>query len=408
MKDSSKPSKSALMFILGNAFLTAMGFGIVLPVLPYIVAEYVSPQNLAATVGWLAASYAICSFFAAPVLGALSDVWGRRPVLLLSLLGSAVGYVLFGLGGALWMLFLGRIIDGLTAGSFSALSAYLADVTAPEERGRYFGLIGATVGAGFILGPALGGLVARFGLQAPVFVAAGLTILNMLWGFVFMKDTRARESKAITIAQLNPFTTLAGLLNIPHLRGLLLVGFLFMLPFAAMQGTLTVLAKDALAWGPDRVSILYTAVGVSDIVVQGLLFGWLIRKLGEKGVATLGLCLNVAGLVGMAFLPHFSLGWLLIVSVVGFAIGEGIFTASLGTLLSRAADSESQGKVQGGSQSMQSLAQIAGPLAGGQMYSRLGASVPFWSGAALVLTALFLLGGQRVPSGGLEPEAAEL
>jgi MFS transporter, DHA1 family, tetracycline resistance protein len=392
------------MFILVSAFLMTMGIGVVLPVLPFIVAEFVAPQQLAATVGWLAASYALCSFFVAPVFGALSDVWGRRPVVLLSLLGSVIGYLVFGFAGALWMLFLGRIIDGLTAGSFSAMFAYLADVTTPEERGRSFGLIGASSGAGFILGPALGGLASGLGLQAPVFIAAGFTLLNMLWGFFFMKETRVKESKKIKLSQLNPFTNLAGLLTMPHLRGLLFVGLLFTLPFTMMQATLAVLAKDSLGWGPTSASTLYIVVGVSDILVQGLLLGWLIRKLGEKGVATLGLGLNMTGLVGMAFLPSFSLVWLLGVSVLAFAIGEGIFTATLGSLFSKAAGSDAQGRVQGGNQAMQSLAQIAGPLAGGQLYSRLGASVPFWSSAGMVLMALVLLSGQRKSVGGLEPK----
>lgn len=177
----SPPNKAPLLFLLITAFLFATGISLVFPVLPYIVARYV-PQvsQQAAMIGLLGAAYAFFSFFSSPVLGALSDAYGRRPVLILSLLGSALGYVIFGIGGSLWVLFVGRVIDGLCAGGLGALCGYVADTTPEEGRGRVFGQIGATVGAGFIIGPAMGGLASHLSLSTPMFLAAGVSLLNVL------------------------------------------------------------------------------------------------------------------------------------------------------------------------------------------------------------------------------------
>src|SRR5215212_4794301 len=178
-----RPTPRIMLFLMVMAFLNTIGVGIFLPVLAFIVQEYVRDQNsLAIAVGWLASVYAICQFIAAPGLGALSDRYGRRPILLICLLGSAVGYLLLGIGGALWVLILGRIIDGLTGANFSVVFAYIADVTPTDERGKYFGLVGAISGIAFILGPAIGGLVAKLGISAPLYLAAAVTFANVIFG----------------------------------------------------------------------------------------------------------------------------------------------------------------------------------------------------------------------------------
>src|SRR6266581_9416555 len=177
-----------LIFMMGTALLSAIGFGIIIPVMPFLVKPYVAPADIAMTMGWVTSIYALCQMFAAPVLGALSDIWGRRWILLVCLLGSAVGYVFMGIGGALWILVLGRVIDGITGGNFSILSAYIADVTKPEERGRYFGMFGAMIGVGFIIGPVIGGFLARFGVSAPLYAAAGITFLTVVLGFFALPE----------------------------------------------------------------------------------------------------------------------------------------------------------------------------------------------------------------------------
>lgn len=386
-----------ILFLLATAFLFSMGLSLVFPVLPFVVAQYVpDPHRQATVIGWLAASYALLTFFSSPVLGALSDAYGRRPVLILSLLGSAVGYLIFGLGGSLLALFLGRGIDGLTAGGLSALFGYVADTTPEEERGKVFGQIGAVIGAGFIIGPAIGGLLSHLGLSAPFYAAALVSVLNLLWGAFVLPESLSpeRRTRHFDAAHLNPLRQLRGALASPVVRRLVGVSMLFILPFSLMQVAVTLLARDALGWGPGQVSTVFMVVGVCDIVAQGLLLPSLLRWLGDQGVARLGLGLGVAGMVGLALVSPLGSAALLYLGVILFASGEGIFNASLAALLSSAVPGESQGQVQGGAQGFQSLAQVAGPLAGGALYSRLGGAPTFAAGSVVVALALSLLLGR--------------
>ena len=399
MTDS--PKQPPILFLLITAFLFSMGLSLVFPVLPFIVMEYVPDvHQQAAVIGWLGASYALLTFFSSPVMGALSDAYGRRPVLMLSLLGSAIGYVVFGIGGSLWMLFLGRCIDGLTAGGMSALFGYLADTTPEEKRGQVFGQIGAVVGAGTIIGPALGGLLSHISLSAPMFAAAAVCVLNLAWGYFILPESLSpeRRTRHFDASHLNPLRQLQGALAYPVVRRLVTVSVLFLLPFSLMQIALSLLARDTLHWGAAQVSTAFMLVGVCDIIAQGFVLPYLLKWLGEKGVAQLGLGMGVLGMICMALLPALPSAALMYLSVMLFAVGEGIFNATLGALISVTAPADEQGRVQGGSQAFNSLAQIAGPLAGGGLYSRLGPSVTFGTGAALVLVALGVLTGSRTPS----------
>jgi DHA1 family tetracycline resistance protein-like MFS transporter len=383
-----------LLFLMVTAFLFSIGFALVFPVLPFIVARYVPlPSQQAAMIGALGAVYALCTFFGSPVLGALSDAYGRRPVLMISLIGSAVGYVVFGIGGSLTMLFLGRIIDGLCSGGMSAVFGYVADTTPEEERGKVFGQIGAVFGAGFIVGPALGGLLSQISLSAPVFAAAGVCVINLLWGYFILPESLSveRRSRHFDASHLNPLTQLSGALAIPLVRRLVTVSMLFILPFSLMQVAVSLLARDTLGWGPAQVSGVFSAVGVSDIVAQGVLLPLLIARLKERGVALLGLGFGVIGMTAMALLPVFPLAALMYAGVLVFAVGEGIFNASLSALVSNAAPADAQGRVQGGASAFSSLAQVVGPLGGGQLYSRVGPGATFGLGAGLVAAALSLL-----------------
>jgi MFS transporter, DHA1 family, tetracycline resistance protein len=383
--------------LLLAAFLSAVGYGLLLPVLPFIVAHYVpDPARLPLVLGWLTAVYALCSFVAAPVLGALSDAYGRRPVLLLCLLGTVIGYLIFGIGGSLWVLFLGRIIDGITAGDIAALFGYLADTTPAEDRGRVFGQVGAVFGAGFIAGPAIGGLASHLGLGAPLFIAAGVVALNLLLALFFLPESLPREKRSpFSVTHLNPFAQIVGVLSVPPIRRLLTVSVLFSLPFVFLQTLLGLLARDSLGWGAAQVSTAFIVTGVCDIVAQGVLLPRLLKWLGDRGVALLGLGLAALGLTGLALLLVLPAPALLYVSVVAFACGEGIFTASIGGLLSGMTPADAQGRVQGGAQALGSLTQIAGPFLGASLYAR-GGAWPFGVGAALVLLAGGLLGpGQK-------------
>jgi len=384
--------RAVLWFLVATAFLGSMGMGLVNPIVPYLAERLVPAGDLALLVSALSMTYAGAAFLAAPALGVLSDRFGRRPVLILSTLGSAVGYLMFGAAHATWLLICGRVIDGLTAGNFSAAFAALADSTRPEDRGRNFGYMGASVGAGFIVGPAIGGLLARFGNAAPLYFAAALCTANALFGLFFMPETRSsREPReALSLGHLNPFSQLRELLGKTGLRPLLWAGVSFALPFAMMTTLLALLAKDCLGWSATQASIVFVTVGVSDIAVQGLLLGRLIARLGERRAAQLGLGLAALGLAGMALIAIVPLSWLMFVSVVAFAVGEGIFTACLGALLSIAAGPDAQGRVQGGNQGLQSLTQVVGPFTGGLLYARAHRAAPFALGVALLLGTAIL------------------
>ena len=400
---TTTPKRPPILLLLSTIFLLAVSLSLVFPVLPFIVAHYVSnPGQQSVVIGLLAATTALLAFFGSPVLGALSDAFGRRPIILLTLLGSAIGYLLFGIGGSLFMLFLGRAVDGVAAGGMGAIFAYIADSTDEDSRAKVFGQVGATVGVAMIVGPALGGLLSHFGTSAPVFVAAGVTLLNLLWASFALPETLAPEKRQpdFQLSHLNPLLQLRTALTHPLVRRLVTVSALFTLPFSLMQVALPVIARDTLHWGPGQVGTVFMLSGVCDIVAQGILLPYLIRAWGEGRVARAGLILGVIGMTGLALLPLHPLAIFIYLSVVLFALGEGVYTACITTLISLAIPESEQGRVQGGVQAMGELAQVAGPLLGGQLYARLGPSATFESGAAVVALALGVLLGLPTPKGG--------
>lgn len=400
--EAQSPGRLAVIFLMVTAFLSTMGIGIIGPVLPFIVEQYLpDATNVATMMGWLLSSYAICQFLAAPALGVLSDRYGRRPLLLICLFGSAVGYLLFGWGGALWVLFLGRIIDGITGGNFSILAAYVGDVVKAEERGRFFGFFGAAAGAGLILGPVIGGFTARWGYQTPLYLAAGVTLLNWAGFYFFLPESLAVENRTpnFGLAMLNPFTQLRDVLALRNLRQLLLVNFLYALPFAIVQAISAVLIKDSLGWNPDRIGFVFLGVGVMDIVVQGGLVNWLLPRLGERKTTMTGMLCMIAGYSLFALLPSLPSSYLLIGAVFSMGLGSGLIEPALRGLLSQAAGPREQGIVQGGGQSLQSLALVIGPLIAGFCYTQVHHGAPFWLGA-LVSGVAWLIMRQVKPSTG--------
>jgi len=383
---SGAPSRGAIVVLIVTAFLNAMGIGLVTPVLPFIVQRYVSDHSaLATTIGWIASLYAICQFLAAPGLGALSDRYGRRPILLICLLGSAIGYLLFGLGGALWVLFLGRIIDGLTGGDFSILSAYIGDVTPPKERGRYFGIIGAVFGVGFIVGPAIGGFASRISYEAPLYIAAGVTAATILISYVALPESLHKENRAssVQLPDLNLFKQLGQAFAMPQLRWLLLTAFCYALPFAVLQSTWAVLLIDSLGWAPDRISFLFLIVGTLDILMQGVLSGRLLKIFSETTLTIAGFAFSIATYLLMGAVVFVAAPVLVYAGIVLFGISSGLIEPALRGLISQAAGPREQGVVQGSSQSIQSLAMIVGPLVGAALYTQLGHASPYWLGAVI-------------------------
>lgn len=401
MKNPTNPTnpntsvgRMSFMLLLLIALLNAMGLTIIIPLVPFLTLQYLShPANLAVIVGWLTATYGFCQFIAAPALGVLSDRFGRRPVLFICLLGSAIGYLIFGLGGALWLLFLGRIIDGLTGGNISVLFGYVADITKPEERGKYFGRLGAAASIGSLIGPTLGGLLATINYRAPFLAAAGLLLLTLVAGYFLLPESLPKEHRmpSISVSDLNPWKQLASAFRWTNVRWLLLAWFFYAFPGSMLQATITVLMKDSLGFGATQAGLVVTLVGAVDILVQSVLVGWFIARLGNIKLGLIALVL-----VGISYLVLGSIAFLatpllLLVGIVLFAGSGSLVENTLRGLLSEMAGRHEQGRMSGATQSLQSLGWVVGPILGGFMYTTWGSFQAYASASFITVLAILCL-----------------
>jgi MFS transporter, DHA1 family, tetracycline resistance protein len=389
----SKNGKGALGFIFSVVLLDVMGLAILMPVQAYIVRQYSKEALMVAMIPVL---YAGAQFFAAPLLGKLSDRYGRRPVLLISIFGSAFGYFLFGIGGALWVLFLSRLIDGFTAGNASTASAYIADVTLPKDRAKNFGFIGMAFGLGFILGPTLGGLLSEINLNAPAYAAGILSLLSAVVGYFILPESlpkEKRETKTLRLADLNPFASILELLRRPTVGGLLAAQCLFFFVFNGNNSILSVFMIEKFAVQPWQIALLFAVGGITMAIMQGGLVGPLVKRFSEKPLAIDSLLLQALAAVGIVSAPAL---WMLYPMAVINSLGTGLIWPTLGALLANSVSPEEQGKVSGVSTALGSLMSIFGPLWVGASYDRITPSAPFWIGALIFMLAGLLLTRVRV------------
>jgi DHA1 family tetracycline resistance protein-like MFS transporter len=386
----SKKKANPFPVLLLATFIDLFGIGILHPVLPFSVAKY-SHAHIASYVGIITALFAFCEFIAAPALGLLSDQYGRRPVLLLSIAGSALGYLLLGSGKTLWLLFLGRIIDGLTAGNISTIFACVADSTPPEQRAKRYGMLGGAIGLGFIIGPAIGGFAARWGLSAPMYLAAGLCLLNFGWAYFALPETVPAHPTPAPFRwqDANPLTTFKGLRSNPRLRSLLFASMFHFIAFAQLQGNITVYLKDLLSWNAGQMGVLFLMVGIADLVTQGFLVGKLHPFLNEQKLSVTGLGIVAATYLVFASLTRFHLAGEVYIAYLIYAFGKGLFEPSMNSLLSKTANANEQGKVQGTYQSLQSLTRVIGPVTAAFLYD-LHKGLPYLVCAVLTLISAIL------------------
>ncbi len=397
MNKSSGPTsvgRTSLVLLLVIALLNTMGITIIVPIVPFLTLQYLAhANNLAAIVGWLTAAYAVCQLIAAPGLGVLSDRFGRRPILFICLLGSVVGYLILGLGGALWLLFLGRIIDGLTGGNISVLFGYVADITEPKDRGKYFGMLGSAAGVGTLIGPAVGGLLATINYSVPFLAAAGLLLLTLVCGYFLLPESLGKEHRitSIAVSELNPLKQLVSVFRWANLRWLLLAWFFYAFPVGMLQTTITVLMKDSLGFNATQASLVITLLGAVDIIVQGLLVGWFLAMLGNSRLALIALVL-----VGISYLMLGSIAFLatpilLLVGIALFAGSGSLVENALRGLVSETVGRREQGRVSGAMQSVQSLGWIVGPLVGGFVYTAWGHFQAYASASFIIALAIICI-----------------
>jgi len=367
--------RSPLLVIFITVFIDLVGFGIVIPVLPY----YAEGTHFGATpreVGLLFASYSIMQLVFAPVLGRLSDKYGRRPVLLVSILGTSAGFFILGFATTLWMLFLGRIIDGISGGNISTAQAYIADVTTKENRAKGMGLIGAAFGLGFVFGPAIGGILSRWGINVPFLFAGALAFANAVLLYVTLPETVTRDHPArVSAARGRGWHQLINSLRHPRLGFVLTIYFLSIVAFSIMTTSFSLFLMFRLGYDAWHNGWIFAFVGIVSATVQGGLIGKLVKRFGEPSLVIAGALLFSISLFATPFVgPASGLMGILLIGTAS-SIGNALMAPSLTSLASKSASAREQGGVLGVTQSVASLARAVGPtIAAFLIYSALAHS----------------------------------
>lgn len=406
--------RASITFVLITLGLDALGTGIIGPIVPGLVQQlaHLPPERAAPWVGALIAAYAAVQFLAAPLLGELSDRFGRRPVILISVFGLGCDYVLLTFAPNLWWLFAGRLIAGATSANVAAATAYIADVSGTEDRPRLYGLVGATFGAGFVIGPALGGFTAGWGLRVPFIIAAGLSFLNVCFGLFILPESLASENRRpLTWARANPFHLLAGIARDPALRRLAIAWSCTWTGLGAVQSSLVLFTGFRFGWGPQLAGLTLAGVGTSQALVEGVLLRFVTGRFGERRTATIGYVCGAAGYAVLAVAPA---GWVVFAAVVLMALG-GLATPSVRAMVSNRGGADTQGEMQGLLSAVEGLTAVAAPLITAGLFFSFTAKVlpvtfpgaPFALAAGACVLAFVLLRDQDGAKQDMREEASQ-
>jgi MFS transporter, DHA1 family, tetracycline resistance protein len=394
-KASSSGSRAAMVFIIVTVMLDFLAFGIIAPVLPNLIIRFEGGNIARASdiTGYFGFAWNLMQFLFLPLLGAWSDRFGRRPVILISCLGLGLDYIFMAMAPSLRWLFVGRLISGITASNISTAYAYITDITAPADRAKKFGMLGAAFGVGFVVGPAVGGLLGQYNLRAPFWAAAGLSLANFLYGLLVLPESLPKEKRAKSAWHMaNPLGSLTLLRSHPELAGLSIVAVLFYLAHQSLPSVWVLYSEFRYGWDTRSVGISLALVGVCAAIVSGAMVGPYVKKFGERFSLVSGLFYGFLGFAGFGLAWR---GWGVLAAIPFIALW-GVAGPAMQSLMSRRVDATSQGKLQGAVNSLRALTGMVGPLLFTQVFSLAIAEkarvhvpgAPFYLAGALVVLAM--------------------
>ncbi len=384
-----------LLIIFLTIFVNLIGFGIIIPLLPFYAETFGASPLI---IGLLFAVFSVCQLVAAPILGDWSDRYGRRPILIFSLFGTVVSFVMLALAHSIAMLFLARIVDGLSGGNIATARAYVADVTEPKDRARAYGLIGMAFGLGFIFGPALSGLLVKVSYTAPIWAAAGLTLVATAVAWLWLPETVHRAQAGTGM----PFRNLPEMLRRQGLGRMLLIDFVYWFAFSIFQTTFALFTARRFQFGASQTGYFFSVFGILGAIVQGGLIRPVVRRLGDKPTFIMGLVCSAVGLVAATLTHSVSVFAL---TLVPLALGIGFGHPTVSSLVSRAGRDDEQGRVQGAASAVESLGRTVGPVWGNASLQRFGEGMPYLSAAAFLMMTLALSLGYHVADPDAPPPA---